>query len=190
MISSLFISSAWAVDDSDKGVKHALHPVDFVFCYNDGNRTTYDGDLGLKNVLCRNTIDGMYYYLSISEIRGLAYITNKTFKFNDDIYVTLYLSAEDIGTKEHPYDVHDMYYRNGEEIKKLDISDTSLTRGQRAMFEDYELQRELYHQEEMERYEDEIAHEEASQTYAANRKHSNRGYYVGSNGNYGHYWSY
>ncbi|MGN1321587.1 MAG: hypothetical protein ACI4VJ_03290 [Methanosphaera sp.] len=121
--------------------KHDFYPDEFLFEYSDGNTTHYKGDLGLKYAHCRNVIDNVSYLVPKENVRGIAFATNGTFKFNESIQITHSIKRED---EPDQYIMLDMYYKNGTEIKSLDIEDDDLTADQRAYFDNYDHQRQEY----------------------------------------------
>lgn len=174
--------------------KHDFYPTDFVFEYNDKNTSEYEGDTGLLGAYCRNTVDNKTYYLGSSMVRGIAYLTNKTFKLDEYVDVT----RDGIDTSDSRYGHCDyrlypgtpgysgMYYKNGTQVPDLSISDDHLTKEQKEYFDDYEAQRQEYHNEKMEDYARDQAYNSYSSSYS-NKKSS--GHFRTYNGYYGHYWS-
>ncbi|RAP44813.1 MAG: hypothetical protein BZ134_02625 [Methanosphaera sp. SHI1033] len=182
MVSCLLTTIVSADDSEDRMVKHDFFPVDFVFEYSDGNTTDYKGDLGLQHAFCTNTEDNATYRLSPGSVRGIAYATKGTFKFNETIQTTRYkLTDSDV------FGVLVMYYKNGTEIKSLDISDNDLTADQRQYFDDYNQQRQEYLEQQTA---DEIDSMSSQQSYQYSHQKSHQsGLIFGSHG-VGYYRSF
>ena len=158
--------------------KHEFYPDEFLFEYSDGNTTHYKGDLGLKYAHCRNVIDNVSYLVPTENVRGIAFATNGTFKFNESILITHSIKRED--DTLDPYIMLNMYYKNGTEIKSLDIEDDDLTADQRTYFDNYEQQRQEYLQKHLaEEIDTETTYNMMHDKY---QKDHYSGYYVGSGG--------
>ncbi|RAP48665.1 MAG: hypothetical protein BZ135_00360 [Methanosphaera sp. rholeuAM6] len=128
-------STTFAVNEWDE--EHEFYPVDFLFCYNDHNSTTYEGDRGLSITYCNNTMDNKTYTLGADEVRSIAYATKKSFKFNETIMMTHSAGKE-------PKSILKMWYKNGTIIPELSLDSNSLTNEQLSYFDDYYNQRKEY----------------------------------------------
>ncbi|OED30366.1 hypothetical protein [Methanosphaera sp. WGK6] len=173
---SLMGSVSAVTDFSETKIKHDFYPVDFIFQYSDKNTTTYEGDLGLKGAICRNTEDNISYYAPVENVRGIAYATKKTFRFNEPIQITHSLKSN---KAEYDYIVMNMYYKNGSTLRKLDISDSMLTADEIEYFDDYRTQKQEYYNKH---YADQLDTIETYQEYQASSSNKQRGYMIGTNG--------
>lgn len=159
-----------------------FQPTNFIFVYSDHNSTTYEGDLGLDYAVCTNQVDKIKYSIVPRYVRALDKVTNGTFKLNNTIDI---IHGVPQTGKNYQYPVTGMYYKNGTEIKSLDISD-DLTYEDRQYFQDYDGQKEEYYQKQVQDELDAIESQERIQT----RQNSHRsGWYYGRGG-FGYYSSF
>lgn len=173
IIITLSLSSCvFAVREWDE--EHEFNPVDLLFCYNDHNTTTYEGDLGLEKTLCNNTIDNKTYRIPTGAVRGIAYATKKSFKFDEPIIMTHSSGNE-------PKMILTMKYKNGTVIPVLDYDTKGMTKEQMSYFDDFENQRDAY-------YDNKAYWQEADMEHSLSKKSSEKSsssryyYYVGTNG--------
>lgn len=143
IVSLLLPSSSFAYDDSEFKVKHDFYTDEFIFRYSDGNTTTYKGDSGLGGVTCVNKVNNQTYTFAKPLARGIAYATKGTFKFKEHLDVTHSVARDD-----NSRIILKMYYKNGTEIRSLDVTDDDLTLEQKSYFDDYYGDREAYYQKQ------------------------------------------
>ena len=156
-----------SVNDSF-GVK-PFDPTNFRFVYSDGNTTTYKGDLGLQETFCINRADNnSVCRLDQEYTRGLAFASNGTFKFNENLSMVPY----NFTRNDSDYTIKEIYHEDGSVLKKLRIED-DLTLEQRQYFQNYEQQKEEYY---LKKQQDtlEIMEEEQYDTYATTVKNNEK----------------
>ena len=102
-----------SVNDSF-GVK-PFDPTNFRFVYSDGNTTTYKGDLGLQETFCINRADNnSVCRLDQEYTRGLAFASNGTFKFNENLSMVPY----NFTRNDSDYTIKEIYHEDGSDLKK------------------------------------------------------------------------
>ncbi|WP_302291044.1 hypothetical protein [Methanosphaera stadtmanae] len=126
-------------DDTIKPID--FNPTNFTFIYSNSNTSKYKGDLGLKYAYCTNSIDNTTCLLLKEYVRGLAYASNGTFEFKDNLSMV----PAPHSRNDSNYTVNEIYYSNGTLIEKLLIEDEDLTLEEREYFQDYEGQKEAYY---------------------------------------------
>ncbi|MBE6486499.1 MAG: hypothetical protein E7Z85_06640 [Methanosphaera stadtmanae] len=136
LLSLMIVPCVCAVDD----VYEEFMPVNFVFEYNDHNSTTYEGDSGLKVAVVNNEFDNNSYFVPTEYVRGIAYATKGTFKFNEPIL----FSHGPLREWDGMYVATKFKFRNGTIIPYLGIEKNDLTNEQKKYFDDYNSQRSEY----------------------------------------------
>lgn len=157
----------------------AFKPTNFTFVYNDGNTTKYKGDLGLSKAYCTNEADNSTCAMDQEYVRGLAYASNGTFKFKENLSMVPY----NFTRNDTDYTVYEIYHEDGTILKKLRIQD-DLTVEQKKYFQDYEAQKSDYYLKKQQDTLDAME-EEQYDTYVAtvkNGEKTNRGLIFGPNG--------
>ncbi len=180
MLSTVLASCVFAADEENYGdIKYEFNVSNLTFSYNDHNTSTYEGDTGLDAAYCKNTIDNKTYRIPVAEVRGLAYASKGTFKFNETIEITHSLSYRD--SRDYDYIVLFMYYKNGTEIPTLDISDDDLTLEQRNYFDNYAQEKQDYYQRQQELDMQSLGDDSLYRSSSSNNNHNSHfGYYVGT----------
>ena len=174
ILSTLLSTTISASDTDDRSIKHDFKPSKIIFVYNDHNTTTYQGDTGLIEAYCNNTVDNTTYYMSENVVRGIAYATKKTFNFNENIDITQY-TATDGKLK-----ILKMYYKNGTEIQSLSLMDDNLTLEQQKYFDNYQQEKSDY-DHKIDQMNSESLQE--GQNYLLEKQNSRKyGYYFGPGG--------
>ncbi len=138
VLSLLLLPASFCADE--EGSEEEFLPSEFVFCYNDHNTTVYEGDSGLKVALVNNTLSGKEFYVPTEYVRGIAYVTQGTFKFDEAIIITLGPLRE----WDNMYVLTKMRLKNGTIIPYLGIEKNDLTSQQKKYFDNYEAQRSDY----------------------------------------------
>ena len=98
-------------------------------------------DLGLQETFCINRADNnSVCRLDQEYTRGLAFASNGTFKFNENLSMVPY----NFTRNDSDYTIKEIYHEDGSVLKKLRIED-DLTLEQRQDFQNYEQQKEEYY---------------------------------------------
>lgn len=150
-------------------------PSGFVFDYNDHNTSTYEGDIGLKYAYANSTFDDHKYIIPTERVRGIAYATKGTFKFNEAILIDHGPYREWDGM----YVITGLRFKNGTEIPYLGIENNNLTKEQMSYFDDYYMQRQDYLAQQ-EAYAAEDLYDYETSKHRSDK--SNYGFYVGTGG--------
>lgn len=179
VILTLGISGVHAQNEWE--IEHEFQPTDFLFCYSDHNTTTYEGDLGLMDTYCNNTKDNKTYGLSLGTVRGIAYATKKTFKFDEDLIMTHSSGKE-------PKLILTIKYKNGTTIPVLDYDTKTLTKEQMSYFDDYYNQKTI-HDQNKEYWQQADMEDTISRSSAKSSDKKGVHRYVGTNG-YGYMIDY
>ena len=117
---SLFIAPYACAADA---VYEDFMPKNFVFEYNDHNSTTYEGDSGLRVARVNNVFDNNSYFVPTEYVRGIAYATKGTFKFNEPIL----FSHGPLREWDGMYVATGFRFKNGTVIPYLGIEKNDLT---------------------------------------------------------------
>ena len=151
-------------------------PDKFVFEYNDHNTTEYEGDIGLKVAYVNNTLDNHNYIVPKDTVRGIAYVTKKSFDFSEPVLI----SHGPLREWDGMYIIAELKFKNGTIIPKLSIEDDDLTKEQREYFDDYYEQRQDYIAQQQE-----YAAEDMYDAYQVHNSYNSRSkysYYFGRGG--------
>lgn len=140
---SLFIAPYACAADA---VYEDFMPKNFVFEYNDHNSTTYEGDSGLRVARVNNVFDNNSYFVPTEYVRGIAYATKGTFRFNEPIL----FSHGPLREWDGMYVATGFKFKNGTVIPYLGIEKNDLTNEQKKYFDDYNTQRSEYLMQEQE----------------------------------------
>ena len=146
-----------------------VKPVNVTLSYEYGTATQYEGDRGLKNLTFTDELTGKHYSIYTKDmIRTLAYLTKRTFKFNDSIRVN-YGSYDN-----ETYYVTKLYYKDGTYMSELSASRSDLSAEEKSYFDNYEDEREEYLAK--------LSGEDSSPTYTTHSDHKKSGIVVGTRG--------
>lgn len=156
--------------------EHQVEPTNISFKYSDQNTTTYLGDEGLSLIYFQDKNTNKTYATYKENVRALAKLTHKTFKFTEPIKVKCF--------EQHRYGedywISEIYTLNGTKCRALFIHDTSLTREEKQYFDNFDEQLRQY----------QVKQEDLSDRSAAvdrSSQHKSSGVIVGSGGiNYYH----
>lgn len=155
LILLIFVLGASVHAFEETKVEHEFSPDGFMFEYKDHNSSVYEGDRNLRLGYVNNTADNTTLILTPEAVRTLAYISRKTFKFDDSLIITRSLQRDD-----GYFVLLTLKYKNGTNIPLLDVKN-DLSDDQKEYFDDYESDLKDYHDQQIEDLEDEYNYQQS-----------------------------